>query len=90
MLKRLPSEYMRECYYTSQPMEAVNPKATQFTFDMMNASTQLLYASDWPHFDFDTPSVIDKLAFLSEADKRNILGLNAARVFGLPVPGAAA
>jgi predicted TIM-barrel fold metal-dependent hydrolase len=84
-LKRLPSEYMREnCWYTTQPMEQNNKKALELTFEMINAETQLLFSSDWPHFDFDLPSEIVDLAFLSEQAKRNILGLNAARLFNLP------
>jgi uncharacterized protein len=84
-LKRLPSEYMREtCYYTTQPMEQTNKKALQLTLEMINAETQLMFSSDWPHFDFDLPSEIIDLPFLSEQAKRNILGLNAARVFNLP------
>jgi predicted TIM-barrel fold metal-dependent hydrolase len=51
---------------------------------MINAETQLLFSSDWPHFDFDTPGVIYDIPFLSEQAKRNILGLNACRLFGLP------
>ena len=87
-LKRLPSEYMRDhCWYTTQPMEATNRKALECTFDMIKAETQLLFASDWPHFDFDLPSEITDLPFLSEQSKRNILGLNAARIFNLdPTP----
>ncbi|WP_417625719.1 amidohydrolase family protein [Pararhodobacter aggregans] len=83
-LKRLPSEYMREhCWYTTQPMETVNMKALQVTLEMINAESQLLFASDWPHFDFDLPQEIYDLPFLSEQAKRNILGLNAAKLFGL-------
>ena len=87
-LKRMPSEYMREnCWYTTQPMETTNLKALQLTLEMINAETQLLYASDWPHFDFDLPQEITDLPFLSEEAKRNILGLNAARLFNLdPTP----
>ncbi len=87
-LKRLPSEYMRDhCWYTTQPMEGNNLKALECTFDMIKAETQLLYASDWPHFDFDLPQEITDLPFLSEQAKRNILGLNAARIFNLdPTP----
>ena len=81
LLKKLPSEYMKEMYYTCQPLEADHPKAVELTFEMINAKTQLLYASDWPHYDFDTPSVIWDLPFLDEEAKRNILGLNAKRVF---------
>ena len=41
----------------------------------------MLYASDWPHWDFDAPSVIFDLPFFDEEAKRNILGLTAKRVF---------
>jgi len=88
LLKRLPSDYMREnCWYSSQPMERTNMKATQLTLEMINAESQLLYSSDWPHFDFDTPSIVSRLPFLSEQAQRNILGLNAAKLFNLEVPG---
>ncbi|MGE3645993.1 MAG: amidohydrolase family protein [Beijerinckiaceae bacterium] len=83
-LKRLPSEYMRDhCWYTTQPMETTNMKALECTLDMIKAETQLCYASDWPHFDFDLPSEITDLPFLDEQAKRNILGLNAAKLFNL-------
>lgn len=84
LLKRLPSEYMREMYFSTQPMEMVNNReALELTFKMMNAETQLLYASDYPHWDMDLPSTIYDLPFLSETAKRNILGGNAQRLYGL-------
>ena len=46
LLRKVPSEYMREMYYTSQPMETDHPKALELTFEMINAETQLLYSSD--------------------------------------------
>lgn len=52
---------------------------------MINAEPQLLYASDYPHWDMDLPSVIYDLPFLSEQAKRNILGQNARRLFTLDV-----
>ena len=82
-LKRLPSEYIKEMYFTCQPMERTNMKLLEATFEAINAPTQLLYASDWPHWDFDLPTVIADLPFLDEEAKRNILGLNASRLFGL-------
>jgi predicted TIM-barrel fold metal-dependent hydrolase len=84
-LKRLPSEYIREMYFTSQPLERSNMRLLEATFHAMKADTQLLFASDWPHWDFDPPSSITTIPFLSEEAKRNILGLNAARVFNLEV-----
>jgi predicted TIM-barrel fold metal-dependent hydrolase len=86
LLKRRPSEYIREMYFTSQPLETSNLDLTEATFKAINADTQLLFSSDWPHWDFNPPGAILNLPFLSEQQKRNILGLNAARLYGLPVP----
>jgi len=84
-LKRLPSEYMREMY-SSQPMEVPDDlDVLEMTFRMVRAETQLLYASDYPHWDMDLPSVIYDLPFLDEKAKRNILGENARRLFNLDV-----
>lgn len=83
-LKKKPSDYMREMFFTSQPMEMVdNRAALEVTFQMINAETQLLYSSDYPHWDMDLPSTIYDLPFLSETAKRNILGGNAQRLFNL-------
>jgi len=86
LLKKLPSEYMRDMFYTTQPMERGNEALLAATMDSVNASTQMLYASDWPHWDFDLPSVIWDLPFLDDTAKRNILGYNAARIFNLEIP----
>ena len=83
-LKKMPSDYMRDMYYASQPMEQDDKISLENTFRMINAETQLLYASDYPHWDFDLPSAIYDLPFLSEKAKHNILGGNAARLFKLP------
>jgi predicted TIM-barrel fold metal-dependent hydrolase len=86
LLKRLPSDYIREMFFTSQPLERTDLALTKSTFDAIHADSQLLYSSDWPHWDFDLPGSITTLPFLDESAKKNILGLNAARLFGLPVP----
>jgi predicted TIM-barrel fold metal-dependent hydrolase len=83
-LKKKPSDYMREMFYASQPMEMQNMEALECTFKMINAETQLMYASDYPHWDFDLPSAIWDLPFVSEKGKHNILGGTAARLFKLP------
>lgn len=82
LLRKKPSEYMRGMFYTSQPMERPDDLALlEMTFKTINAETQLLYASDWPHWDFDLPSVIYDLPFLDETAKRRILGGNALKLF---------
>ena len=84
-LKRLPSEYMRETYFSTQPMERTpSPAMMAASFEMMNAENTLLYSSDYPHWDFDVPSVVYDLPLLSEQGKRNILGDNARGSSGSP------
>ena len=86
-LKRLPSDYIRDMYFTSQPMErSAADEVLEITMRMMKAETQLMYSSDYPHWDFDLPSTIYDLPFLNETAKRNILGGNAIRFFGLKLP----
>jgi hypothetical protein len=65
-------------------MEIQDMEAMECTFRMINAETQLLYASDYPHWDFDLPSTIYDLPFLSDRARHNILGGTAARLFNLP------
>jgi predicted TIM-barrel fold metal-dependent hydrolase len=84
LLRRRPSEYLREMYFTSQPLEYTDLEALRSTFRMVNAPSQLMYSSDYPHWDFDLPSRIYDLPFLSDGDRANILGLNASRLFRLP------
>jgi len=83
-LKRKPSEYMREMYFSTQPMEMPEDKSLlEATFKQIKADTQLLWSSDYPHWDFDLPSTIYDLPFLDETAKRNILGGTAAKLFNL-------
>ena len=86
LLKKLPSDYMRDMYYTTQPMEMPdNIEMLEATFTAMNAETQLLWASDYPHWDMDIPSVIWDLPFIEEDAKRNILGRTAQKIFNIDV-----
>ena len=60
------------------------PSGLEMTVKMIDGENRLLYASDYPHWDFDVPARIYDLPFLGEQAKRNILGANAARLFNLP------
>jgi uncharacterized protein len=73
-------------FFSSQPMEMTDAGALETTFRMIKAETQLLYSSDYPHWDFDLPSTIYDLPFLNEEAKRNILGGNAMRLFNIKLP----
>ena len=83
-LKKKPSDYMRDMYYASQPMEVQDALALECTFRMIDAENHLLYSSDFPHWDFDVPSVIWDLPFLTDRARHNILGGTAAKLFKLP------
>jgi len=84
LLEKRPSEYIQEFYFTSQPLETTDSQDhLAAIFDMIHAETQLLYASDYPHWDFDLPTRVLKLPFLSDSAKRRILGENARALFRL-------
>jgi predicted TIM-barrel fold metal-dependent hydrolase len=87
MLTKRPSEYMREFYYSTQPMERPDDLSIlEKTFAQLDARNRLVFSSDYPHWDFDLPSVIYDLPFLDEESKERILGRNAMELFGLPEP----
>jgi predicted TIM-barrel fold metal-dependent hydrolase len=84
VLTKPPSEYIKEMYFSSQPLEnPKNPRDLEWIFRYFNASTQLLYSSDYPHWDCDMPRVVYDLPFLSKEEKKNILGENARKVFNI-------
>lgn len=82
-LKRLPSEYVQDhIRLTTQPWP--DPKQEDHMlqiFDMMDAEHVLMFASDYPHWDFDESTVLPKK--LSETARKRILHDNAAEWFGL-------
>jgi predicted TIM-barrel fold metal-dependent hydrolase len=83
LLTKMPSDYMRDMFYTSQPLEITDMGLLESTFRAIDAENTLLYSSDWPHWDFDVPGRIMGIPFLSEQAKRNILGENSRKLFGL-------
>ena len=59
-LKRLPSEYARDhIRFTTQPLEQPANKAHLRAFlDAIDGENTLLFASDYPHWDFDHPDQV--------------------------------
>lgn len=82
-LKRLPSEYVRDhCFMTTQPIEEPdNPKHLKMMFEMFDAENMLLFSSDYPHWDFDDPTMILKQFPLET--RRKIFSENARALFKL-------
>ncbi len=88
-LEKRPSEYIKErMWFATQPIEEPdNPKDLVATIDLLGGPERVLFASDWPHHDFDHPRTIMKLPMPAGA-KRKIMGENALDLFGIPAPAS--
>ena len=78
-LKMLPSEYFRKnIRLTSQPLEQPeNIEHLWAVLEALHAEDTLMFASDFPHWDFDD---FEKLN-LPEAIKENVKGLTAMKTY---------
>lgn len=87
-LQKRPSEYVRErMWFATQPIEEPdNPRDLVAAIQLYDPDgTRTLFASDWPHHDFDHPKGLLKLPMSAEM-KRNIMGENALGLFGIAAP----
>jgi predicted TIM-barrel fold metal-dependent hydrolase len=82
LIEKRPSEYMKErFYFCTQPIEyPPTEKYLDYVIEMLGGPERLMYASDYPHTDYDAPSSITDLSFLSSEEKAGILGENALEV----------
>jgi len=79
LLKEKPSHYMQKMYYSTQPMEIPDDKSVmQATFKMINAETQLVWASDYPPWDLRRPFTLHQLAVLEPRHPRQLIGQHDA------------
>ena len=78
-LSRLPSEYIRQHFRaTTQPIEEPpNPGHLMDIMDMIGCDEFLMFATDYPHWDFDAPDRSIP-AGLSHDLRRRIMSTNAA------------
>jgi uncharacterized protein len=82
-VKRPPSEYIRDhIYWTTQPME--DPERRQDLFDVIDwiGWDKLLFATDYPHWDFDEPSRVLPPGVSDDNRAAFYLG-NARKVYGV-------
>jgi predicted TIM-barrel fold metal-dependent hydrolase len=81
-LKRLPSEYMRSnVWFSTQPIEEPEPRAQLAeVFDWIGWD-RILFASDYPHWDFDDPAHALPLK-MTETQRRQVFLENARAVYG--------
>ena len=80
-LERPPSEYIREqMWFATQPLE--EPEDPQHMIQTIQhcGEDRVIFASDWPHHDFDHPRGILNLPMDVEL-KRKVMGENALNAF---------
>ena len=82
-LKRKPSEYIRDhVWWTTQPME--DPERREHLFETIEwiGWDKLLFATDYPHWDFDEPSRVLP-AGVSDANREAFYLGNAKKLYGI-------
>jgi uncharacterized protein len=84
-----PSSYLRKhLWLTTQPI--IEPERLEETdavfrlFEESGFAERLMYSSDYPHWDFDSPYESVPETFPIER-RRRILGLNASNLYGIPL-----
>jgi uncharacterized protein len=81
-VKRPPSEYIGEhVYWTTQPME--DPERRDHLFEVIEwvGWDRLLFATDYPHWDYDDPSRVLP-AGVSDANREAFYLNNALKLYG--------
>jgi len=86
-LRKKPSEYIKEsCYFTTQPMaEPEQSEHLAWMIRMFDGTDSLMFSTDYPHYDFDTPEELFNLVrgHFDETEVKQVFGGNAASVFDL-------
>jgi|DewCreStandDraft_2_1066082.scaffolds.fasta_scaffold00062_161 predicted TIM-barrel fold metal-dependent hydrolase len=84
-LKRAPSEYVRQHFWaTTQPMEEPHKPEQFFQFlEHLGMSDRLMFATDYPHWDFDAPDQALPVRLPPDLE-RAIMAENARALYRLP------
>ena len=83
LLDTRPGEYITDFYFGTQPLERIeDPEYFRKSLDTVGID-RFMFASDFPHWDYDPPSAIDDLGILSTEETEMLLGRTAEEVFGI-------
>jgi predicted TIM-barrel fold metal-dependent hydrolase len=86
ILKDRPSSYVRRMFFATQPIEEPEHMRDMATLlSLFGGEDSVVFASDWPHHDFDHPSKVLQIP-VSDEVQRKIMGRNAMRLLRLPEP----
>ncbi len=85
-VEKLPSEYVKEhIRFATQPMEEPDqPDALKHVINWMEGERTLMFATDYPHWDWDDPAMT--LVGFPEETRRRIFSTNALETYGLTLP----
>jgi predicted TIM-barrel fold metal-dependent hydrolase len=84
-LTERPSTYIRQMYFATQPVEEPEHLKDMVTLlSLFGGEDSVMFASDWPHHDFDHPNKVLQIP-VSDEVRRKIMGGNAARLLKLGV-----
>lgn len=86
LLEKQPEDYIREkMYFASQPIE--EPKQNSDLAPLIEAvgTDSILFATDYPHWDFDHPEGLEKhlTSSFDEGERKKVLSENAMEVFDI-------
>jgi predicted TIM-barrel fold metal-dependent hydrolase len=83
--RKSPSEsFLEKVTVATQPLDASGPSDVMFDLlDQIGAQDAIAFASDYPHWDCDTPARI--VAMLPPAWRDKVCNQNAARLYGIQV-----
>jgi uncharacterized protein len=86
-LEDKPSTYLKKMYFATQPVEEPeNPSDLVTMMKLYDGENSTIFASDWPHHDFDHPSKVHQIPFTNEV-RRKVFGENALRLFNIDPNG---
>jgi predicted TIM-barrel fold metal-dependent hydrolase len=73
--------------FATQPMEEPDqPDALKHVINWMEGERTLMFATDYPHWDWDDPAMT--LVGFPEETRRRIFSTNALETYGLTLPGS--
>jgi predicted TIM-barrel fold metal-dependent hydrolase len=86
-LEERPSHYLKKMYFATQPVEEPENLGDLVKFmELYDGEDNTIFASDWPHHDFDHPMKVHQVPFTNEV-RRKVFGENAMRLFNIDVQG---
>jgi predicted TIM-barrel fold metal-dependent hydrolase len=86
-LREKPSHYLKQVYVCTQPIEEPDDLADLVkVIELFEGENTTMFASDWPHHDFDHPMKFAQVPFTDQV-LRKVMGENALRFLNVDNTG---